>query len=283
MGISIDRLPIVNGVFHPTDLSQASTVAFAHALKLSLLWKTPISILHVAQGSDVNWADLPGLRDTLFRWGLIPDKNDKKAVTELGIRVRKVIMPEDDPVEASIRYLERHPADLIVLATHQRSGQMQWLRQSVSEPLARNTGEMTLFIPHGVSGFISLEDGTVSLKRILIPIDSDPDPASAIQAVYRIVKAMDVAEVQFTLLYVGDSDDMPTVELPEQTGWTWEKRIGQGDIVENILEVADAGAMDMIIMSTHGRDGFLDALRGSTTERVMRGANCPLLAVPAND
>jgi nucleotide-binding universal stress UspA family protein len=35
-------------------------------------------------------------------------------------------------------------------------------------------------------------------------------------------------------------------------------------------------------MATEGRHGFLDAVRGSTTERVLREAGCPVLAVPAD-
>jgi nucleotide-binding universal stress UspA family protein len=34
-------------------------------------------------------------------------------------------------------------------------------------------------------------------------------------------------------------------------------------------------------MSTDGRNGFLDALRGSHSERVLRRTPCPLLAIPA--
>jgi nucleotide-binding universal stress UspA family protein len=34
-------------------------------------------------------------------------------------------------------------------------------------------------------------------------------------------------------------------------------------------------------MPTAGRQGVVDALRGSTTERVIRQAPCPVLAVPA--
>jgi nucleotide-binding universal stress UspA family protein len=33
-------------------------------------------------------------------------------------------------------------------------------------------------------------------------------------------------------------------------------------------------------MATQGHHGVLDALRGSVTERVLRRAPCPLLAVP---
>lgn len=32
-------------------------------------------------------------------------------------------------------------------------------------------------------------------------------------------------------------------------------------------------------MATKGHEGFLDALRGTTTERVLRQAECPVLAV----
>ncbi len=35
-------------------------------------------------------------------------------------------------------------------------------------------------------------------------------------------------------------------------------------------------------MPTRGRDGVFDALRGSVTERVLRNAHCPVLAVPAD-
>jgi nucleotide-binding universal stress UspA family protein len=39
---------------------------------------------------------------------------------------------------------------------------------------------------------------------------------------------------------------------------------------------------DLIAMATQGRDGFMDALRGSTTEQVLRATRCPVLAVPAS-
>jgi nucleotide-binding universal stress UspA family protein len=51
-------------------------------------------------------------------------------------------------------------------------------------------------------------------------------------------------------------------------------------VVETIVETAADWQADLIGMPTAGHDGFLDALRGSTTERVLRQAPCPLLAVP---
>jgi nucleotide-binding universal stress UspA family protein len=52
-------------------------------------------------------------------------------------------------------------------------------------------------------------------------------------------------------------------------------------VVDTILAVARERAADLIVMTTEGRSGFLDALRGSTTERVLRSGALPLLAVPA--
>jgi nucleotide-binding universal stress UspA family protein len=52
-----------------------------------------------------------------------------------------------------------------------------------------------------------------------------------------------------------------------------------GDPVESILAEDDAWSPDLIVMATQGHMNFLDALRGSTTERIVRGAHCAVLAV----
>ena len=73
-----------------------------------------------------------------------------------------------------LAHFHRSPPNLIVLATRQREGLARWLSKAVAEPLARRSGAMTLFIPQSGRGFISPDDGTVTLERILIPIDHDP-------------------------------------------------------------------------------------------------------------
>ncbi len=54
----------------------------------------------------------------------------------------------------------------------------------------------------------------------------------------------------------------------------------QGNAVETILRVASDIPADLIVMGTQGHQGFLDALRGNTTEQVLRESTCPILAVP---
>src|SRR5947207_3213818 len=106
-------------VFHPSDFSAASEIAFAHALKIALVSSATLHILHVSDPSHVPWGEFPAVRDTLERWGLIPAGSPRRAVTRLGIEVRKVVRHDSDPVKASLRFLARHPADVVVLAVHQ--------------------------------------------------------------------------------------------------------------------------------------------------------------------
>ena len=57
----------VESIFHPSDFSGTSEVAFVHALKIAVVTQARLSILHVTAGSKVGWQDFPGVRDTLER------------------------------------------------------------------------------------------------------------------------------------------------------------------------------------------------------------------------
>ena len=48
---------------------------------------------------------------------------------------------------------------------------------------------------------------------------------------------------------------------------------------KEILKFAKDKGVDMIIMGTHGKAGLDHLLFGSTTERVLRQANCPVLTI----
>jgi nucleotide-binding universal stress UspA family protein len=47
-----------------------------------------------------------------------------------------------------------------------------------------------------------------------------------------------------------------------------------------IVRLATERNVDMIVMATHGRGFISHAMMGSTTERVLRRAPCPVLVVP---
>ncbi len=79
-----------------------------------------------------------------------------------------------------------------MLAVHQREGRMRWLEKSVGEPIARGAGQMTLFIPYGVEGFVSRQDGSISLQNILIPVTSKPRPEPGVEAAARLIRNLEL-------------------------------------------------------------------------------------------
>jgi nucleotide-binding universal stress UspA family protein len=271
----------VQSVFHPSDFSEASEIAFVHALKIALVAQAKLSMLHVTAGLNVEWQDFPGVRDTLERWKLLSKGSPRTAVEQLGIEVRKVIAPSKDPVKACLAYLEKHPVDLIVLAVHQREGRMRWLEKSVGEPIARGAGQITLFLPHGVEGFVSREDGSVALRNILIPVASKPRPQPAVEATTRLIRNLRLSAGTVTLLHVGPASEMTVVKLTASTGWTWNRVTKTGNPADIILQTAEELAVGLIVMTTDGPEGFLDGLRGTTSERVLRKVRCPVANLPA--
>jgi nucleotide-binding universal stress UspA family protein len=195
--------------------------------------------------------------------------------------VEKIITRDRNPVTAVLRYLETHPADLIVLAPHPHEDGSHWFHRSVSEPVARRSGQATLFVPDGVRGFVSGDDGSVSLRSILIPVAPRPRALPAVEAATRLVTRLSLPTGTFTTLYVGAPGDAPAVHTPSVAGWRWDTITRTGDVIDTILDTAATTQADLIVMTTDGRHGFLDALRGSHSERVLRHAPCPLLVLPA--
>lgn len=62
-------------------------------------------------------------------------------------------------------------------------------------------------------------------------------------------------------------------------GLTVHTAVREGRASEAIVEYAQQHAISLICISTHGRRGFSHLILGSTTERVVRRAPCPVFVV----
>ena len=277
-----DSAPFIDTVLHPTDFSASSERAFAHALAIALLRKTSLVLLHV--GDDGAWGKFPAVRRTLERWKLLEPGSPHESVFEQrGVRVEKLNLPGRSPAAAVAEHLERHSADLLVVATEGREGLARWLHGSVAEAMARRSKTMTLFVPvDSKREVVSLDDGNLTLKNILIPVDTAPDPNTAIEFARRASGFLGDGQVTITLRHVGKTFDSPPEWVADTDHYRFNCVIRDGDPVERILAEADALQAELIVMPTEGRTGVFDMMRGSTTERVLRRAPCPLLAVPAS-
>lgn len=273
--VSMARYPELRRIFHPTNLEDASRNAFNHALRLAVDCPATLTLMHVGDKDEAHMGSMPHVRDTLRRWGVIGEGKDDSELRAKGIGVRK-LLEEGDPLQACLKFLDEHRADLVVLHTHQREGRAAWLNGRVAEPVARDGGRPALILPSGTNGFVDARTGKVNLNRILIPIAPHPSPGAAIELAAWFAEALAAAPIEFTMLHIG-SDHVMAAEPPERSDWKWRREEREGDVVDGILDAARDGEADLIVMTTQGHDGFLDALRGSTTERVLRKARCPLL------
>jgi nucleotide-binding universal stress UspA family protein len=271
-------VPFVQSIFHPSDFSKASELAFAHALAIALLRKCDLSILHAGRGNVGDWSQFPAVRKTLEQWQVLAPGSPRSAVFEkLGVRITKV-STRGNSVRASLDHIEKQQPDLVVLATRGRHGLPLWLKPSMAQAIARRTNAMTLFVPGGCRGIVSI-DGVIHLRRILLPVDQAPDPQETVIRAVRVAEAFGDETVEVVTLHV-NGDVLPQFNRPESQACVWRELRREGDVATAILNAAQE-EVDLIIMATEGRQGFVDALRGSVTDRVVRGAPCPVLAVPA--
>jgi len=271
----------VKTIAHPTDFSDGSAMAFAHALRMAVDTKSHLYLLHVTDpGHDNAWMSFPHVRKVLGRWGLMePDEPPVHIEQRLGIRVTKTEVYHRSATSGLFDFMLSHRPDLIVLATHGRDGLNRWLRGSVSEDLARRSHIPTLFFGPNAQGFIDPETGKIHLDGILVPVAHAPSPLRALNIVADVLDPLGVSPAAFYFMHVGD--DPPKITATSQDMPLHDVEVVEGPIVETIVRSASEKDVDMIAMPTAGHVGFLDALRGSTTEQVLRRAPCPLLAIRA--
>ena len=270
-------ISFVKSIFHPSDFSEASELAFAHALAIALIGETELVIMHARRGEREDWSQFPAVRKTLARWQVLePGSLPSEIFQKLAVRITKV-STRGDPVRASMRQIEKQKPDLVVLATRGRHGLPLWIKPSVAQAIAHRTSAMTLFVPRGCRGIVSL-GGVINLHRILLPVDHKPDPREVAVRATRAAEALGDECVEIVLLHVNGTE-FPQFDRPEGKDWVWKELRRDGDVVAAILDAAEEA--DLIVMATEGEQGIIDALRGSVTERVVRDAPCPVLAVPA--
>jgi nucleotide-binding universal stress UspA family protein len=141
---------------------------------------------------------------------------------------------------------------------------------------------------------------TAKIKKIMVPIDFSDCSQEALQYAGSLaqlfgaeVMLLHVIEspvygVDLTLMQPGETSDLRrklsemiehAVDQMKAIGVTAEGRFVTGfPSVEIIKAVKEHGA-DLVVIGTHGRTGLAHILLGSTAERVIQRASCPVVTV----
>jgi len=141
------------------------------------------------------------------------------------------------------------------------------------------------------------------LKKILVPTDFSKSSAKALDYALAFAKQ---SQAEIILLHVvepisypmygqelavdlsGFQADLAEASRKRLAKFSQEQAAGQGPLKLliseggaswEIVETAKAEDADLIIISTHGHTGLRHALLGSTAERVVQHAPCPVLTV----
>ena len=271
----------IQSIVHPTDFSDLSARAFAHALRIAIATKSALHALHVEPQHQEEAGSFPKVRRMLAQWGFIGEHESASEIaTKLGFLVSNIRIDGPNPARAILDFLVQHATDLLVLGTHGRDGLERLLVGSVAETVSRRSSIPTLFVGSSARTFVSEVSGDMTLRRVLIPVDYSPAPARAVEAVRRFAHILTGTDTSIFLLHIGTAAPV-IVSGSRELEFPQPVVLRSGPVVRSILDAADEFEVDLIGMPTAGHHGALDALRGSTTERVLRHAPCPVLAVPA--
>ncbi len=206
------------------------------------------------------WKEFPSIRNILQRWGVITAGASRSAVTDLGIEIEKVIGVSDNVADAIEGYCQRHPIDMIVLATSGRDGVAAWLQPSKAEQIAEKVSSLsipTLFVSSQARGCVDLESGAVAMDQVLIPVDHHPDSKSAVERGLRAILMFGGDEARLTLLHVGTEAEFPLVRVPSGS-WHIDQMVRDGNAAKHIVAAAEQNQANLIIMVTEGTQGLLD-------------------------
>ena len=274
------------------DFSDFSRHALAHAAAIARWYKATVTLFHAhAPAMSADLGAGPGASEPFVQAG----QRDRllQELTRFAESAGAADVPivcEVWPGPAIRGILERAaslPADLIVLGTYGRSGVDRLMLGSVAEKVLRKAAATTPF------------------ARILCPVDFSESSMKAVAYALSLAREagaylilMHVVEgVSNTehwkqpdpmlLRYLKNAEEQALGRLREavSAGASQASRpemiLTTGKAYRQILDVAAARDIRLIVMGVHGRGPLNLVLFGSTTEHVVRMASCPVLTLRA--
>jgi nucleotide-binding universal stress UspA family protein len=201
------------------------------------------------------------------------------------------------------RLVEEKEIDLVIAATRGRSGLKRLILGSVTERLMRVLSCPLLVVRSPEHEFVNPINQQIRLKKILVGCDFSPDSDLAFQHALSLAQefeaSLHLAHVIEPSVYkdlsgpdntLGEEIQQGLHErltkklidmVPEEArNWcTPTTCILEGQPYEELGRYAKSEDMDMIVLGVRGHGLVKTLFLGSTTDRVIRQAPCPVLSV----
>jgi nucleotide-binding universal stress UspA family protein len=219
-----------------------------------------------------------------------------------GALVTDVHLLEGTPGPVLASDVEKHLDDLVVMATHGRGALSRAWLGSVADYLVRHLHQPVLLVRPAVG---EQAYGSTRLEEVLVPLDTsttseqvvDPllsvaGPAVRVTLVHVVEPVLGVSEpaLPFPMpmdpKLIGELRELAQARLDRVAdhlrtrGVTVVTRVLTGmGAAAMILEEAARGRYDLISMTTHGEGGLRRVLLGSVADKIIRGADIPVLVM----
>ena len=150
------------------------------------------------------------------------------------------------------------------------------------------------------------------MKKILVPIDFSQSSKNALlvaaEIAYKSGARLEMLHVNLAAVYSAPFSEYTAVSeyvvadqlydesaaggleklklellaMPSYSHLDISTRVEEGYLHSSVRTVAQEDDVDLVVMGTKGSSGLNEFLVGSNTEKVIRTASCPVLAVPEN-
>jgi len=237
---------------------------------------------------------------------------ERKGIEEQGQSVKaegEVVVGH--PAEEILRYADEKEVDLILMATHGRSGIKRWALGSVADKVLRSSTIPVWLVRANVPERETDDEGLV--RKIIVSLDGSELAESILPHVETLVKQWDAKLIDVVLLMVCEPLVIPPittmeVEVPASWGDLVEEHLNysrkaaneylsgiamhlkdaglkvssevlEGAPADVIIDYANENPSSLIAMATHGRSGIGRWAFGSQAEKVLAGASSPVFLV----
>lgn len=295
-------------VLVPTDGSDHAIRAAEHGSYLALLFDATVHVVTVGDVADVDHRAAGGDVEATTTDGETPAAIDTEASAAIDtvtgvlgetVEVETAVL-EGTPEEAILGYADENDIDLLAMGTHGRTGVHRYVTGSVTESVVRHATAPVLTVR-------AVEDSRVggSYDDVLVPTDGSNEAGRAVEhglaiakaagATVHVVNVVDVAGLGASPEYTtptsvladlessGESAADAIADRARDAGLEARTAVRHGSPGWELLDYAEEFDVDLITMGTAGRSGIDRFLLGSTTERLIRHADVPVVAVNAVD
>lgn len=279
----------IRRILCPTDLSEPSDTAFAHACLIAERFDAELTIFHsidvrrVARSLGSGAPLAKAMRDAEAEAARHIDARVRGASARTRVNLDFGLSPHRAVASA----IAAGRPDLTVMSTHGRRGIAHLLKGSVAETAIEEGGRPILCVRgrhHGPA---------LPYRRLLVPTDLRSRGAFPIGALLARAFAAEVVALhavpfaraslsgvpQALETAVPEEAEVIRFLQPEFLGLSVTARVELGPGWESIPAIAGEEGCDLIVMATHRHDSLADAMLGSRAERIAAVAPCPVLVV----